>query len=384
MYRRSALILPIILAISGITTFSAETALASKYFSKHYPRARAKARQGLWSEALRIWKSCLEQRDTSRKERAKLLYSMALGLAKTGRRRKAFRYAKKAHAIAPSSKSITKLYKRLRPKSKDFGSQWREAKASFESALQNERMYEGTGSDLFKSASKVFERAISKGYKPAFSHYALGTCLIETNGDRNKARIHLEKSYDLDKENAGLLYRLGEMALEDGEAQSALSHLLDCEKSGSATPQALAALVRAYARAKNKVDHNRVTDLVNRVAMADASLAQGLENEFSDNKLKSRLSKIISTAKSEEDKMASAMRRSARASRSSNSSNNRKAASKTRSSNTAKKKEKTQQEKNNETYNKLRYNQYLRHLGRLQRGEPSSWSGSIPKPPKKD
>ena len=45
--------------------------------------------------------------------------------------------------------------------------------------------------------------------------------------------------------------------------------------------------------------------------------------------------------------------------------------------------EKTAVEKNYDKYNANRYRDYINHLSRLQRGQPTAWSGAIPKRPEK-
>ncbi len=347
---------------------------ASPYFETNYPLGLTEAKNNNWRTAVRIWKSCLNASPTQ-KERTRLYFSLAKAYAKLGRNDLALKCAKRAQQLAPTNQKIATLVGRLNP---DFSTRFQEARESFLSALENERLQDGTGEDLFKEAAKIFKEAIGRSHELAFSHYAYGTCLIELKADKEEALKHLKSSYDLDSTNPGVLFRLGENALEEGDTNQAVTYLEKCESSGKATPEMAATIVRAWGRAKKNVPTKKIVDLVSMAASANVDLVLGLADEFSDSSVRSQINSVVQQAK------AAANKASSYSASSYNSSSSPSAPTKAKAQEKPKERERTATEKNYDRYNEVRYQQYLDHLNRLQSGKPSSWSGAIPKRPKKD
>ena len=347
---------------------------ASPYFETNFPLGKAEAQKSNWKSAVKIWKSCLKASPTQL-EKLKLYFSLAKAYAKLNRKDLALKCAKRAQKLAPHNTKVAELVRRLNP---DFSARFQEGRDSFEAALDNERLQDGTGEDLFKEAARIFKEAIGRSHELAFSHYAYGTCLIELKADKELALKHLKSSYELDANNPGVLYRLGEIALEEGNTTEAVNYLEKGESSGKASPELAAALVRAWGRAQKKVPTTKIVDLVSMAASANVNLVLGLADEFNDSSIRGQINSVVQRAQ------AAARKASSYTAQSSSSSSNAATPTKEKQQEKPKERERTATEKNYDRYNEVRYQQYLTHLNRLQSGKPSSWSGAIPKRPEKE
>ena len=355
----------------------ASSVQATAFFETNFPLGMGQAKQKNWKEAIRIWKSCLKN-SPSRVERLKLYFMLAKAYRGLGKNDLALKCAKRAQELAPSNAKITALVKKLAP---SFEDRYARAKSNLRDALENDRMQDGAGEDLFEEACKVFKEAIDKSHDLAYSYYGYGTCLLELKRDRAEALKYLKKSYDLNSDNHELLYQLGSAALDDGDANQAVMYLEKCESSGKAEPEMCAALVRAWGRAGKQVPLPKISELVSRVATSNTALADGLDGEFSDSSIRSQISSIVSKAKAMETQVTASSTGGYSSSGSSSTDDSSSESKKTEEK--EQERERTPVEKNYDKYNEVRYQQYLQHLSRLQSGKPSSWSGAIPKRPKK-
>jgi len=367
---------------------TATSASASAYVDQKYPLGVTEAKAGNWRQAVAIWKDCLTKGSPNTADKVKLYFSLAKASVKLGNRDKAIELAERALKYAPNSTRIASFLASLRKSAPagGFAKQFDGACESLASAIENERLANGSGASLFEEAAAVFRQGIKLNHKPAFCHYGLATCLLETGGDRAEAKRHLEQAKAADPSLPGALYRLGEMTLDDGDAIAAVPLLERAAAHSDSGPEVSAALVRAYAAAGQESNPTRIVDLVTKVASANSDLALGLGDSFRSADLRKKIDDVIQRARTAEQQASSSSSSnysSSSSSTSSTTSDSSDDSSPPQQSNAQNEPEKTDVEKNVDTYNENRYRDYLQHLNRLAQGKPSTWSGAIPKKPEK-
>ncbi len=130
---------------------------------------------------------------------------------------------------------------------------WSEAQWAFEETTKvepgNERGYLGLGSALneqanYAAAKKALEQSLEIREDSAESHYELARCLAAT-GRLDAAEPHVRRSIELNPDYAGPHALLGNIALQSGDAQTALNEFhtyLKLAPQGSLAPQVKATI----------------------------------------------------------------------------------------------------------------------------------------------
>jgi len=377
----------IVFLITLILPMSILRAVIYNYKSCYF-KGREAARVKNWEEAILQWKSCCNCSDITLNQRARINFSLSKAFEVLGDNYKAIGYAKRALKLAPDNVKIADLLKVLLEQdhcltcerqnvTDDSAISFTEAQDLFKDGLLNESIAKGAGSSLLEEAVAFFKKHLHNDDTKlaTYSYYALGVSYF-INGSNEQAIIHLEKSLGIDPKNSDAHHYLGEVYLEMNDANKAMEHLELYIKYGGDSLQGSAALVKAYGITNNKGKKDEIVDLVTKIAASNINLARNLSTYFEDKGMAKQIDKIVGTAKKNQE--------SSYGSSSKSGSSQKTRTPPKRAKNRRKKEkavEKTQKQKNYDVYNKNRYRQYITHLNRLQKGQPTSWSGAIPKRP---
>lgn len=266
---------------------------------EYYKRAFAYYRRQRYVRAIKIWRAVLKHRrhELSRKQQVKTCLGLANAYDKLGKKKHALKVINYAQRLAPRSALVQKTKKRI---SGGSGAKKTlsvsEALEALETGLMMEKATTGQGKPHFKEAMPAFKQALDKGRSVPFAHYGIGTCLLYTSSDLDKAENHLRQALKLRPKDARINLQMAKLLKQKNDLEGEIECLDACVQNGGSTPAILAALAGAYGRRNKPGDNELVLRHARDAINYDSSYGGSIVDQVEDKNTKIELGKMIAKA----------------------------------------------------------------------------------------
>ena len=283
-----------------MTFFLAATTMASSA-PLDYNKAFKSYKNGDYAEAkecwLKVWKS--SRRQLSKKQKVKLFLGLSnsyIKLEDIEKAKRSFSYAKK---LAPNSKAVARLEKKI----DNLGpATMTEAIEELRYAQLGERGAPGSSHDNFARLLPFFRRSILKKEELVRAHRGLAICLYYTKGDLDEVESNLLTAIKLQPADSKSTYFLALVEKDRGNFPKELEYLEAARKIGMDTPE-------LYVRLAILKDKLAVEGVVEKVmVIVEYIVPYGLQhvreiyNNITNFELKDKIGKLLAALEEKQKK----------------------------------------------------------------------------------